>query len=139
MIPKFQYAPLLNRLFAYIIDVIFSTILLTFFTIPTLFFVGRNFFTEDKSNFIFALFFLPIFIWSYYIFTEYKWGFTLGKKITGLRVINSSGGKPKLKSIILRTIFKVIPFNSLALFFNEYRGWHDRIAETYVIRDYSLD
>ncbi len=71
----------------------------------------------------------------YYIPQEAAFGFTLGKLITGTRVVNENGEKPALMQVILRTVCRFIPFDAFSVAFTDPpRGWHDSLAKTYVVR-----
>ncbi|MGH8027493.1 MAG: RDD family protein [Pseudoxanthomonas sp.] len=71
----------------------------------------------------------------YYIPQETAFGFTLGKLITGTRVVNENGEKPSLVQVILRTLSRFIPFEAFSVAFTDpARGWHDSLAKTYVVR-----
>lgn len=71
----------------------------------------------------------------YYIAMESVLGFTVGKLITGTRVVNEEGEKPNLVQTFLRTLCRFIPFEPLSILFSgETRGWHDSLSGTYVVR-----
>lgn len=71
----------------------------------------------------------------YYIPQEAFFGCTLGKLITGTRVVDEKGEKPTLKRAFLRTICRFIPFDAFSVAFTDPpRGWHDSLAKTYVVR-----
>jgi uncharacterized RDD family membrane protein YckC len=140
MTKKFIYAPVLNRLFASIIDSFISIFVFLFVGIPAYIHIRRIFELDRMEAVWFSLIFLPCILWGYYIFMEYKWGFTLGKKMTGLKVITATTEQLSISNAILRTVCKLIPFNSISILVsNNNRGWHDKIAGTIVIRDYYLD
>jgi uncharacterized RDD family membrane protein YckC len=67
-------------------------------------------------------------------------GQTIGKKIMGIKVVTTSGGSlDGLKSFI-RSVSKILSFLPLdlgffwALWDGENQTWHDKIAETYVVK-----
>jgi uncharacterized RDD family membrane protein YckC len=73
----------------------------------------------------------------YYIPMEGLFGFTVGKLITGTRVVTEDGGKPRWGQIIGRTFARFIPFEAFSVLFandKERRGWHDSLPKTYVVR-----
>ena len=70
---------------------------------------------------------------SYFIILEYKIGRTIGKYITKTKVVTEIGEQPNLKSIIIRTFCRLIPFDSLSFLFKDGEGWHDTISKTKVI------
>ena len=72
---------------------------------------------------------------AYYIPQEAAFGFTVGKLITGTRVVNENGEKPNLIQVILRTLSRVIPCEPFSVLLTEApRGWHDSLSGTYVVR-----
>ncbi len=71
----------------------------------------------------------------YYIAMESMLGFTVGKLLTGTRVVNEEGEKPNLVQIFLRTLCRFIPFEPFSILFSaETRGWHDSLSGTHVVR-----
>ena len=84
----------------------------------------------------FAVFFF------YYYICEYKWGKTLGKKFFRTMVVNDDGTKPTRNAIAIRTLCRLIPFDSISFLFtnvdengNMTRTWHDTLSHTRVVRD----
>ncbi len=70
---------------------------------------------------------------TYYILFENKFQQTLGKMVTDTIVIDNYGNKPSVKSIILRTAARYIPFEAFSCFGYYSRGWHDKMTNTNVI------
>jgi len=70
----------------------------------------------------------------YYIVFEGITGKTIGKYITGTKVVTENGEKAPLIKIIGRTLCRFIPFEVLSFFGPLERGWHDSIPNTYVIK-----
>ncbi|MBI3898532.1 MAG: RDD family protein [Gammaproteobacteria bacterium] len=70
----------------------------------------------------------------YYVPLEATYGRTVGKWITGTKVVNQNGGKPSVGQIIGRTICRFIPFEPFSFFTSDIRGWHDRVPRTYVVK-----
>ena len=69
----------------------------------------------------------------YFILTETIWGKTIGKFITKTKVVMLDGSKPKFWNIVLRTIARLIPFETFSFLFSRpTRGWHDIISGTIV-------
>lgn len=76
-------------------------------------------------------------IGGYYVVMEGLFGFTFGKLVTGTRVVDERGGRPGWRQVLARTLMRFVPFEPLSLFFAEdgkVRGWHDRVAKTWVVR-----
>ena len=70
---------------------------------------------------------------SYYLVFESLTGRTIGKLITGTRVVSEHGGKPTFKQFLYRSLCRLIPFEPLSFFGSKGYGWHDSIPNTYVI------
>lgn len=87
----------------------------------------------NKALFSLAIFFL------YYMILEGTAGRTLGKLITGTKVVNISGEKPSLGQIIGRTLTRFIPFEFVTFFGSETHGLHDRWASTYVVKTRGIE
>jgi uncharacterized RDD family membrane protein YckC len=68
----------------------------------------------------------------YYLLMEGLYGRTLGKFITGTRVVTESGGRPTFGQIFKRTWLRDIPLEAFS-FFGARPGWHDRWSRTRVI------
>jgi uncharacterized RDD family membrane protein YckC len=58
---------------------------------------------------------------------------TLGKLITGTKVVMGDGSKPEARAIIIRTLCRFIPFEPFSFLGDRTRGWHDTISDTYVV------
>jgi uncharacterized RDD family membrane protein YckC len=70
---------------------------------------------------------------AYYITCEATVGRTLGKLITGTRVVGESGDKPSFAQIVGRSFSRMVPFEGLS-FLGDWPGWHDRWSQTRVVR-----
>ena len=74
----------------------------------------------------------------YYVYFEFKFNKTIGKIITGTKVILINGEKPDIITLILRTLCRLIPFDVFSYLFKK-EGWHDRFSKTMVVdKDYKL-
>jgi uncharacterized RDD family membrane protein YckC len=71
---------------------------------------------------------------AYYIPLEATWGRTIGKLITGTKVVNEDGRRPSFAKIIGRTFSRFIPFEAFSFFGADARGWHDTLSKTYVVK-----
>jgi uncharacterized RDD family membrane protein YckC len=70
----------------------------------------------------------------YYILMEHFFGATIGKFITGTRVVNYSGGKPSFWQILGRSFARLIPFEPFSFFGKGGSGgWHDSLSKTSVV------
>ncbi|BCX48140.1 RDD domain-containing protein [Haloferula helveola] len=70
----------------------------------------------------------------YYAACESIFGRTLGKLITGTKVIDENGAKPSFLRALARTVCRFIPFEPFSFFGSEQRGWHDSITRTWVVK-----
>lgn len=71
----------------------------------------------------------------YYIPQEGLWGVTVGKVLTGTRVVDEHGNPPGWRKAIKRTVGRFIPFDALAVLLTaRRRGFHDAWPNTYVVR-----
>jgi uncharacterized RDD family membrane protein YckC len=78
---------------------------------------------------------------AYYIVMEGLFGLTIGKWITGTRVVDEGGGPPTWRQAVLRSLARLIPFEPFSVLFSEdgvARGWHDRLPRTRVVMRRSL-
>jgi uncharacterized RDD family membrane protein YckC len=69
----------------------------------------------------------------YYILMEGLFGRTIGKMITGTKVIGLNGLHPGWGTIILRSLARLVPFEPFSFLGSEGNGWHDRWTDTRVI------
>lgn len=58
---------------------------------------------------------------------------TVGKLITGTMVVMEDGGKPDSRTILLRTLCRLIPFEAFSFLGQSGRFWHDTIMNTCVV------
>jgi uncharacterized RDD family membrane protein YckC len=85
------------------------------------------------------LFSLGIFIVLYETILVSQWnGYTIGKKIMGIRVVSVNGKQIGLIEAFVRSISKILSCFLLLGFFwmlwdEKSQTWHDKIAETYVV------
>ncbi|GGB85217.1 hypothetical protein GCM10007424_26590 [Flavobacterium suaedae] len=69
----------------------------------------------------------------YYGLIESLTSRSIGKYITGTKVVMYDGSKPDAGTILLRTICRIIPFEAFSFLGSKARGWHDSLSKTYVI------
>jgi uncharacterized RDD family membrane protein YckC len=72
-------------------------------------------------------------ILAYYVLLEGFFGMTVGKAITGTRVVALDGGKPGFLAVIGRTMARFVPFEPFSFLGSSPVGWHDRWSGTRVI------
>lgn len=123
-----------SRFIAYLLDVTFSQLLYSGIGYVLPFDAGRS---SPANNLVF----LAI----YFIFFHSQYGWTPGKKIMGLELINVEGeDKPSLPKVILRETLgrflssTFLMLGYLMIFMNENKqGLHDKLAKTRVITVHS--
>lgn len=76
---------------------------------------------------------IPILL-AYYFFFEATTGRTLGKLVTGTKVVNEYGERATLRQIAGRTFARLIPFEAFSFLGTPTRGWHDSLPKTFVIK-----
>jgi hypothetical protein len=52
-------------------------------------------------------------------------------------VVKHDGSRPNMKSIIIRTLSRLIPFEPFS-FLTAERGWHDTLSVTYVVKKHDF-
>jgi uncharacterized RDD family membrane protein YckC len=81
-----------------------------------------------------------LFILCYYLFLELAFQATLGKLVTGTRVVALGGGRPTFMQILGRTLSRFVPFEPFSFFSGKHPvGWHDRWSNTRVVDKYTLN
>jgi uncharacterized RDD family membrane protein YckC len=74
-------------------------------------------------------------MFGYYVLCEGAFGWTVGKLITGTRVIRIDGRKPNVPQILGRTFARFIPFEPFSVLFGRSNsGWHDSLSGTRVVK-----
>jgi uncharacterized RDD family membrane protein YckC len=70
----------------------------------------------------------------YYFLTEYFFGKTIGKIVTGSKVIIKDHKTKRIYLIIVRTLCRFIPLEPFSVFLNEDgKMWHDKLSSTEVV------
>lgn len=87
---------------------------------------------EEGSNWLGVYYFVLYF--AYYFLFEYFFSKSPAKFATTTVVVAGNGGKPSMKDIFIRTLCRLIPFDSLSYVFGE-KGWHDVLSHTMVVDD----
>lgn len=70
----------------------------------------------------------------HYKLMEAAFSRTIGKTLTGTKVMDERGKKPSLGKILGRTFCRIIPFEAFSFLAADGRGWHDSIPGTYVVK-----
>lgn len=77
--------------------------------------------------------FFSLLLGLYYVLMEGLFGRTIGKLVTGTKVIGLDGLHPGWGTIILRSLARLVPFEPFSFLASEGGGWHDRWTDTRVI------
>ncbi|HMF42775.1 MAG TPA: RDD family protein [Polyangia bacterium] len=77
--------------------------------------------------------FALLFFVGYYVILEAAFGWTIGKLITGTRVVDDDGNKPAVLRVLGRTLARLIPFEVFSFLFAN-AGWHDSLSGTRVVK-----
>ena len=86
-----------------------------------------------QSNAV-LIFVLSLAVWvGYYILMESSTGATLGKMLTGTRVVDQHGNKPTMAQIVGRSFARLIPFEAFSFLGSGPGGWHDTMSKTRVV------
>ncbi|MHC2067746.1 RDD family protein [Bremerella sp. T1] len=75
-----------------------------------------------------------LFFCFYFILMESVFGRTIGKLLTGTKVVGENGEHPHVMQVVGRTFARLIPFDPQS--FKEdtgRRGWHDTLSSTVVV------
>jgi len=70
----------------------------------------------------------------YYYLTELYFSRSLAKFLTQTFVIMKDGSKPNYKTILKRTLCRLIPFEAFSFLGGTPGGWHDSMSETFVVK-----
>ena len=70
----------------------------------------------------------------YYLPLESITDRTLGKLITGTKIVTEQGTKPTFKQVLGRTLARLVPFEWFSFLDKESRGWHDTWPKVYVVK-----
>ena len=88
--------------------------------------VPAVFYAEFAGSAPLAIYFL------YYTLGESVSGRTLGKLITGTRVVDYEGRSPRVGRAFFRALCRLIPFNDWSHLLMDH-GWHDELTRTRVV------
>lgn len=73
----------------------------------------------------------------YYLITESTMQRSIGKFVTNTVVIDEYGNKPAFKTILGRSLMRLVPFDAFSCLGS--RGWHDKVSRTYVVKRKEAD
>ncbi|MFV8376359.1 RDD family protein [Flavobacterium sp. LB1P71] len=126
---------LIDLLIIYIIGITIGT---------TITIIGDLTHSYAASNWVKALspiensFFGLVILFFYYGLTEMYFSRTFAKYFTETLVVKHDGSKPNMKSVIIRTVSRLIPFEPFSFLAGDSRGWHDTLSVTYVVKKHEF-
>ena len=120
-----------SRLLNFILDSFFYVLFFSFSSAIAGIAVGFD--NETPAYFGLVIWLVTFFI--YYVVFEAKFQKTLAKFITKTHVVYEDNSKPSTSDILLRTLFRLIPFDAFSFLFVE-RGFHDYLSRTTVVKDH---
>jgi uncharacterized RDD family membrane protein YckC len=135
---ELNYAENGTRILHNLIDQVMGYVLIQAFIIGLLFIPATQQWMyiqiESEASYNFNFVFISIGIyWLFFFLQEAYWdGRTLGKWMTGCKVVMQNGEPVTKKAIALRSIARFIPFDALTIFNGTIL--HDRLAKTEVIK-----
>lgn len=88
--------------------------------------------TENEGSSLMSLLSIVLYLFYYFIF-EALGQRTVGKLVTGTKVVLEDGSKPAAGVIAIRSLCRIIPFEVFSFIAERSRGWHDSLPNTYVI------
>ncbi|MFC6755986.1 MULTISPECIES: RDD family protein [Haloarcula] len=105
-----QLAGLGSRIVAFIIDAILTGIVGTVLIFPLVFLVGVG---GDAGGAmagvaLLAQFLLPLAVFAYFIVMEGLYGYTIGKKLLSIRVVDDSGGQIGMGAAAIRNVLRIV-------------------------------
>ena len=91
-------------------------------------------FSSYTVNYIYSISLGLLLFLGYYCLLEFYFQRTLGKLLTGTKVMNEDGSTPSFKAVFIRTISRIIPIDIFYYLFSK-TGLHDRLSATLVVKN----
>jgi uncharacterized RDD family membrane protein YckC len=124
----------LNYLIDLIVFIIPIALILVWIFIPKEYsydnYYRQNTFSHQLSERVVALLVYSVL---YFLSEIIMKGRTIGKFITGTKAVNIDGTEMEPKTILLRSLSRVVPFEPFSALSNPCRPWHDKWTRTQVI------
>ena len=127
---------LIRRFASAYIDALVVMFLILIYKILTAVFKGQALYNIDSPSADYWLVLQLIFLFIYYLTSEFFFNRTIGKMIFKFRItgLEKSLKAKLLKQVLLRTISRFIPFEPFSILLDERRiMWHDKISKTMVV------
>jgi uncharacterized RDD family membrane protein YckC len=90
--------------------------------------IGINFIDLENNVFITEIIFL-----FYITISEYTSGRSLGKLLTGTKVVRTDGTRVGFWRCLLRSVVRLVPFEFVSILFSPPIAWHDFMSDTRVV------
>ncbi|HVX25681.1 MAG TPA: RDD family protein [Parafilimonas sp.] len=139
LLTELEYNPVLastgKRFLNYLIDIIIFYVLAVFI-LAALFYNDDYTYTTSNdfsSQLLIRLIAFALFAAFYFLFEILFKGRTIGKFITGTKAVNYDGSEMEPKTILLRSLSRVVPFEPFSGLGNPCYPWHDKWTRTCVI------
>lgn len=71
---------------------------------------------------------------AYFVGMEAACGRTVGKLLTGTKVVDQNGRPPTFNQVVIRSLSRLIPFEPFSFLGKNTYGWHDSFSKTYVVK-----
>lgn len=120
------------RFLNYLIDLVAVIFILAIVLIILSFTLEALGLTISEESIVFDLFIYVLVVIIYFLIEFVTKGRSLGKLITGTKVVMIDGTEPTTKDYFVRNLCRIIPFDAFT-FLGE-NGWHDKISKTTVVR-----
>lgn len=128
-----------QRLGNYVIDLILSMVMVNIYSFVLMSYYGvwDDFSNAEKinenllTNQILMGYLIPFL---YFILMEHFTGRTIGKIITGTRVVDLDHRNPSLLKSFFRTVIRIVPFEAISIFSSSRLMWHDSWTNTFVVK-----
>lgn len=131
-------APKILRLLNYVIDIIVFYILIFSSGILSALLSAKDWIYKLESKpLIDKLLAAFIYIVFLFILECLMKGRTIGKIITGTKVVTEDGEKPNLNTLLKRNLVRLVPMDQFSFFLEI--GWHDRWSKTRVVKAKNFD
>ncbi|TAJ24090.1 MAG: RDD family protein [Planctomycetota bacterium] len=133
-----------RRLLGYVVDNVACRMLdfaiVVAIVIVRIAFVGGSADGSDNAWTGFVVLFGPLLSpLPYYILLEGCFGRTLGKVVTGTRVVRADGGPPTFRQVVRRSLVRLIPFETFTILGKKQECVHDLLSGTLVVPAHELD
>lgn len=135
-----QLAGLGSRLVAFLVDIIFTSVVGGILTVPLIVLLGGG----DAVVVVGVLvqLFLVLVVFAYFVLMEGIYGYTVGKKLLSIRVVDESGGKIGIGKSAIRNVLRIVdglPFAyilgvALIALNDDEQRVGDMVASTYVVK-----